>query len=125
MWDQIRVDHGNEFSQLLYVQEKMANYRRNTGRAPFIQTMCKRGKPTQQTHLFLLKRCGKVQESPSRELQRKKQKQNKTFLIIISFSNFFSYIMCIKLQFNRRAIPFCLLLKSFITSLSSFTTFKG
>ena len=123
MWDQIRVDHGNEFSQLLYVQEKMANYRRNTGRAPFIQTMCKRGKPTQQTHLFLLKRCGKVQESPSRELQGKNK--NKTFLIISSFSNFFSYKMCIKLQFNRRAIPFCLLLKSFIVSLSTFMTFKG
>jgi len=41
MWDQIRVDHGNEFYLLLYVQEKMANYRTNTGRAPFIQTMSK------------------------------------------------------------------------------------
>ena len=41
MWDQIRVDHGNEFYLLLYVQEKMANYRTNTGRAAFIQTMSK------------------------------------------------------------------------------------
>lgn len=41
MWDQIRVDHGNEFYLLLYVQEQMANYRTNTGRAPFIQTMSK------------------------------------------------------------------------------------
>ena len=41
MWDQIRVDHGNEFYLLLYVQEKMANYRTNLGRAPFIQTMSK------------------------------------------------------------------------------------
>ena len=41
MWDQIRVDHGNEFYLLLYIQEKMANYRTNTGRAPFIQTMSK------------------------------------------------------------------------------------
>ena len=123
MWDQIRVDHGNELSHLLYVQEEMANYRRNKGRAPFIQTKCKKGKPTQQTHLFLLKRCGKVQESPSRELQERNQKQNIFDNIILS--NFFSYKMCIKLPFNRRAIPFCLLLKSFIVSLSTFTTFKG
>ena len=41
MWDQIRVDNGNEFYLLLYVQEKMANYRSNTRRAPFIQTMSK------------------------------------------------------------------------------------
>ena len=41
MWDQIRVDHGNEFYLLLYVQEKMANYRTNLGRVPFIQTMSK------------------------------------------------------------------------------------
>lgn len=41
MWDQIRVDHGHEFYLLLCVQEKMANYRSNTGRAPFIQTMSK------------------------------------------------------------------------------------
>jgi len=41
MWDQIRVDHGNEFYLLLYVQEKMTNYRTKTGRAPFIQTKSK------------------------------------------------------------------------------------
>ena len=41
MWEQIRVDYGNEFYLLLYVQEKMANYRTNTGRAPFIETMSK------------------------------------------------------------------------------------
>ena len=58
--------------------------------------------------------------------KEKKKKQNKTFLLIISsFSKYVYYIMCIKLQFNRRAIPFCLLLKSFIISLSTFTTFKG
>ena len=41
MCDQRRVDHGNEFHLLPYVQEKMSNYRTNTGRAPFIQTMSK------------------------------------------------------------------------------------
>lgn len=39
LWDQIRVDHGREFYLLLYVQEQLAQQRRNQGRAPHIQSM--------------------------------------------------------------------------------------
>ncbi|KAK1890739.1 Kelch-like protein 36 [Dissostichus eleginoides] len=38
MWDQIRVDHGKEFYLTLFMQEKLADYRNNTGRQPYIQT---------------------------------------------------------------------------------------
>ena len=54
MWDQIRVDHGNDFYLLLYFQEKMAYYRRNTRRAPFIQTMSK--EVSLQSHFVSLQR---------------------------------------------------------------------
>ncbi|KAE8296624.1 hypothetical protein D5F01_LYC05385 [Larimichthys crocea] len=38
MWDQIRVDHGREFFLTLFMQEKLAGYRNNTERQPYLQT---------------------------------------------------------------------------------------
>ncbi|CAL8310910.1 unnamed protein product [Gadus morhua 'NCC'] len=38
MWDQIRVDHGREFFLTLFMQEKLAGYRNNTAREPYLQT---------------------------------------------------------------------------------------
>ncbi|KAK0139801.1 hypothetical protein N1851_023290 [Merluccius polli] len=38
MWDQVRVDCGREFYLTLYVQEKMAAYRHNENRLPYLQT---------------------------------------------------------------------------------------
>ncbi|KAI4819230.1 hypothetical protein KUCAC02_004486 [Chaenocephalus aceratus] len=38
MWDQIRIDHGKEFYLTLFMQEKLADYRNNTGRQPYMQT---------------------------------------------------------------------------------------
>lgn len=38
LWDQIRVDHGKEFYLMLYVQEKLAQFRTNTDRAPHMQS---------------------------------------------------------------------------------------
>ena len=38
MWDQIRVDHGKEFFLTLFMQEKLAGYRNNTAREPYLQT---------------------------------------------------------------------------------------
>ncbi|XP_075309265.1 uncharacterized protein LOC142370724 [Odontesthes bonariensis] len=38
MWDHIRVDHGKEFYLTLYMQEKLAAYRFNLGRQPYLQT---------------------------------------------------------------------------------------
>ena len=41
MWDQIRVDQGKEWVLMLFVQEQLAHFRRNTGRNPHIQTTSK------------------------------------------------------------------------------------
>ena len=38
MWDQIRVDHGKEFYLTLFMQEKLASFRNNTARQPYLQT---------------------------------------------------------------------------------------
>ena len=38
MWDQIRVDHGREFFLTLFMQEKLADYRNNKERQPYLQT---------------------------------------------------------------------------------------
>ena len=39
MFDQLRVDHGREFYLCLYQQENLSNFRTNTNRPPYIQTM--------------------------------------------------------------------------------------
>lgn len=41
MWDQLRVDHGREWYLMLFVQEQLAHLRRNTNRAPHLQTSSK------------------------------------------------------------------------------------
>ena len=41
MWDQVRVDHGKEWTLLLFVQELLAHLRTNTNRAPHLQTTSK------------------------------------------------------------------------------------
>ena len=41
IWDQIRVDQGKEWILMLFVQEQLAHFRRNTGRNPHIQTSSK------------------------------------------------------------------------------------
>nr|XP_033474294.1 uncharacterized protein LOC117251836 [Epinephelus lanceolatus] len=38
MWDQVRVDHGREFYQCLYMQEMLSRYRHNLSRPPYLQT---------------------------------------------------------------------------------------
>lgn len=38
MWDQIRVDHGKEFILMLFIQEHLAEYRRNPSASPHLQT---------------------------------------------------------------------------------------
>ncbi|XP_071394986.1 uncharacterized protein [Centroberyx affinis] len=38
MWDQLRVDHGREFSMCLYMQEKLSRHRHNLSRPPYLQT---------------------------------------------------------------------------------------
>ena len=39
LFDQLRVDHGKEFYLCLYQQENLRNFRTNTNRPPYIQTM--------------------------------------------------------------------------------------
>ena len=41
LWDQLRVDHGMEWILTLFVQETLAHLRRNTNRAPHLQTTSK------------------------------------------------------------------------------------
>lgn len=41
LWDQIRVDQGKEWVLMLYVQETLAHLRRNTSRAPHLQSTSK------------------------------------------------------------------------------------
>lgn len=41
IWDQIRVDQGKEWVLMLFVQEQLAHFRRNTGRNPHVQTTSK------------------------------------------------------------------------------------
>ena len=41
VWDQVRVDHGKEWTLLLFVQELLAHLRTNTNRAPHLQTTSK------------------------------------------------------------------------------------
>ena len=41
LWDQIRVDQGKEWVLMLYVQETLAHFRRNTSRPPHLQTASK------------------------------------------------------------------------------------
>ena len=38
LWDQVRVDCGREFTLMLFVQQRLASYRTNTQRAPYMQT---------------------------------------------------------------------------------------
>lgn len=38
VWDQIRVDYGNEFMLMLYLQHKVQEFRNNKDRRPFVQT---------------------------------------------------------------------------------------
>ena len=44
LWDQIRVDQGKEWTLMLYIQEKLAHLRRNTNRAPHLQSTSKQVK---------------------------------------------------------------------------------
>ena len=41
LWDHIRVDHGKEWYLMLFIQEQLAHLRRNTNRAPHVQTTSK------------------------------------------------------------------------------------
>ena len=41
IWDQVRVDQGKEWILMLYTQELLADQRRNTSRAPHLQTTSK------------------------------------------------------------------------------------
>lgn len=41
MWDQIRTDMGKEFYLMLFAQDLLSQYRRNTNRLPYIQTNSK------------------------------------------------------------------------------------
>lgn len=41
VWDQLRVDQGKEWYLTLFVQEQLAHFRRNTQRAPHLQTSSK------------------------------------------------------------------------------------
>ena len=41
LWDQIRVDQGKEWTLMLFIQEKLQHLRRNTSRAPHLQTTSK------------------------------------------------------------------------------------
>ncbi|XP_065892172.1 uncharacterized protein [Dysidea avara] len=38
MWDQLRVDQGKEWYLMLYIQERLAEYRRNPSAPPHLQT---------------------------------------------------------------------------------------
>jgi len=48
LWDQIRVDQGKEWVLMLYIQETLSHLRRNTDRAPHLQSTSK------QVHICLL-----------------------------------------------------------------------
>ena len=41
VWDQVRVDHGKEWTLMLFVQEQLAHLRHNVNRAPHLQTTSK------------------------------------------------------------------------------------
>lgn len=41
LWDQVRVDQGKEWVLMLYIQEMLAHQRRNTDRAPHLQSTSK------------------------------------------------------------------------------------
>ncbi len=42
LWDQIRVDHGREWVLMLSVQQKLAQFRSNSTKAPYLQTSSKK-----------------------------------------------------------------------------------
>jgi len=41
VWDQVRVDQGKEWVLMLFVQEQLAEFRKNIGRSPHVQTTSK------------------------------------------------------------------------------------
>ena len=41
LWDQLRVDHGKEWTLMLFAQEQLAHMRRNQSRSPHVQTTSK------------------------------------------------------------------------------------
>ena len=41
LWDQLRVDMGKEWVLMLFIQEQLADLRRNIHRAPHLQTTSK------------------------------------------------------------------------------------
>ncbi len=41
LWDQLRVDHGKEWQLMLFMQEQLSDFRRNTHCAPHLQTTSK------------------------------------------------------------------------------------
>ena len=41
VWDQVRVDHGNEFYLVLFVQEMLKLHRNNNTRQSYVQTQSK------------------------------------------------------------------------------------
>ena len=51
LWDQVRVDQGKEWVLMLFVQEQLADMRRDTSKAPHRQTTSKVGM-YQQTTIF-------------------------------------------------------------------------
>lgn len=41
IWDTIRVDKGREWFLMLFIQEKLSQYRNDVNRAPYLQTSSK------------------------------------------------------------------------------------
>jgi hypothetical protein len=49
IWDQVRVDHGNEFMLMLYMQFKLQDLKYNLDRKPFVQTTSRMNRVVERT----------------------------------------------------------------------------
>ena len=42
LWDQLRIDHGREWYLMIFIQQKLAEFRNNVDKPPFLQTSSKK-----------------------------------------------------------------------------------
>ncbi|SMN01306.1 hypothetical protein SPONN_2367 [uncultured Candidatus Thioglobus sp.] len=42
LWDQLRIDHGREWYLMIFIQQKLAHFRNNVDKQPFLQTSSKK-----------------------------------------------------------------------------------
>lgn len=51
MWDQVRVDKGNEFLLTLFIQDFLSDFRTNRNRQPYLQTQSKQVRESKRDYV--------------------------------------------------------------------------